>query len=190
MPTAPYNVSSFDIVADSTYHVGDSFLLTFRCNYIFQEGMRDGVALLAVRYANDSVATRVTHMPSSNDYTIRIDNTINQGIKEVKGYFYLGPGSSDDAKTTLKLLSVYDIHLVRMRASTKPNGSENDMDKPAGSDSLNTQNGQLETTQVNTTSEPQKLPEQFKQNIDQPEAIKMNKPLRMLEPQKMTLQQR
>lgn len=190
MPTAPYNVSSFDIVADSTYHVGDSFLLTFRCNYIFQEGMRDGVALLAVRYANDSVATRVTHMPSSNDYTIRIDNTINQGIKEVKGYFYLGPGSSDDAKTTLKLLSVYDIHLVRMRASTKPNGSENDMDKPAGSDSLNTQNGQLETTQVNTTSEPQKLPEQFKQNIDQPEAIKMNKPVRMLEPQKMNLQQR
>ena len=162
MPTAPYNVSSFDIVADSTYHVGDSFLLTFRCNYIFQEGMRDGVALLAVRYANDSVATRVTHMPSSNDYTIRIDNTINQGIKEVKGYFYLGPGSSDDAKTTLKLLSVYDIHLVRMRASTKSNGSENDMDKPAGADTLNSQNGQLETTQVNITSEPQKLPQQFK----------------------------
>jgi len=108
----------------------------------------------------------------------------------MKGYFYLGPGSSDDAKTTLKLLSVYDIHLVRMRASTKPNGSENDMDKPAGSDTLNTNNGKLETTQVNTTSEPQKLPEQFKQNIDQPEAIKMKNPVRMLEPQKMTLQQR
>ena len=67
---APYNVSSYSIAADTTYHTGDSFLLTFRCNYIFQEGMRDGVALLSVRYANDSVASRMVRMPSSNEYTL------------------------------------------------------------------------------------------------------------------------
>lgn len=190
MPTAPYNEYSFDIVTDTTYRDGDSFLLTFRCNYIFQEGMRDGVALLAVRYANDSVATRVTHMPSSNDYTLRIDNTINQGIKEVKGYFYLGQGSSDDAKTTLKLLSVYDIHLVRMRVSDKSKDGKTETTKSEAADSLNVQEGSQEISKVNTASEPQKLPQQFKQNLEQPEAIKMKKPVKMLEPQKMTLQQR
>ena len=119
MPNVPYNISSFSIVADTTYHKGDSFLLTFRCNYIFQEGMRDGVALLAVCYENDSVASRVMRMPSSNEYTLKIDNTIEQGIKEIKGYFYLGKGASNDASTTLKLLSIYDIHLIRIRNKGK-----------------------------------------------------------------------
>ena len=127
---APYNVASYSIAADTTYHTGDSFLLTFRCNYIFQEGMRDGAALLAVRYANDSVASRIVRMSSSNEYTLRIDNTINQGIKEIRGYFYLGKGSSNDAASTMKLMSIYDIHLVRIRNNGKGKNEQTDESSP------------------------------------------------------------
>lgn len=117
MPQTPYNVSQFSVAADSSFHAGDSFVLTFRCNFIYQEGMRDGNVLMAVKYVNDSVATRHMRLPNSNEYTLRIDNTKNEKIKEVKGYFYLGKGSDSGApSSTLKLMSVYDIHLVRLRA--------------------------------------------------------------------------
>lgn len=117
MPQTPYNVSQFSVAVDSSFHAGDSFVLTFRCNFIYQEGMRDGNVLMAVKYVNDSVATRHMRLPNSNEYTLRIDNTKNEKVKEVKGYFYLGKGSdSGGASSTLKLMSVYDIHLVRLRA--------------------------------------------------------------------------
>ena len=117
MPLAPYSVYSYCVVADSSFRAGDSFVLSFRTNFIYQDGMRDGVAVLVAKYANDSVASQFTRISSSSTYTMRISNDANLKVKEVKGYFLLNSGSGIASKsTTLKLMSVYDIHLVRLRA--------------------------------------------------------------------------
>ena len=80
--------------------------------------MRDGVAVLVAKYANDSVASQFTRISSSSTYTMRISNDSNLKVKEVKGYFLLNSGSGIASKsTTLRLMSVYDIHLVRLRAA-------------------------------------------------------------------------
>lgn len=184
MPQTPYNVYSYDIVADSTYRDGDSFLLTFRCDYIYQAGMRDGVSLIAVKYANDSIATRVVRMSSTNEYTLRIDNTIGLGIKEVKGFFYLGQGSSTDATSTMKLMSVYDIRLVRMRTTAKPSDDEKGGDNVISADSV----GKTPAVQENNeemspqTTVVQPVPQNIRKGDED-----VAKPVRMLVPQKMNL---
>ncbi len=50
--------SSFNIKVDTTFHKGDCLMLDFDAQFIYQDGMRDGVAMLAVQFANDSVAQR------------------------------------------------------------------------------------------------------------------------------------
>ena len=167
MPQAPYSVSSFCMVADSSYHSGDSFLLTFRCNYIYQEGMRDGLALLAVVYDNDSVETKYQRLPNSNEYILRIDNTANAKVKEVKGYFYLGRGSdSHTHSSTMKLMSVYDIHLVKLRAKTGKDSTSasgnghggSSADSIAGNDHNDMQNGTMQPEQPDKTNQMKQMP--------------------------------
>ena len=130
MPIAPYSVYSYSIVADSSYRAGDSFVLSFRTNFIYQDGMRDGVAVLVAKYANDSVTSQFIRISSSSSYSMRINNDGNLKVKEVKGYFLLNSGIGINSKsTTLKLMSVYDIHLVRLRAVKKSPSSVQQADK-------------------------------------------------------------
>lgn len=130
MPLAPYSVYSYGVVADSSFRAGDSFVLSFRTNFIYQDGMRDGAAVLVVKYANDSVASQFTRVSSSSSYSMRINNDGNLKVKEVKGYFLLNSGSGVGSKSsTLKLMSVYDIHLVRLRAVKNSASSVQQADK-------------------------------------------------------------
>jgi hypothetical protein len=48
-PQKPFNLNSFSMVADSTFHKGDNIILDFDTQFIFQDGMRDGVVVLAVK---------------------------------------------------------------------------------------------------------------------------------------------
>lgn len=186
MPQKPYNVSQFSLAADSSFHAGDSFVLTFRCNFIYQEGMRDGLALLAVKYANDSVASKFIRLPNSNEYSLRIDNTINEKIKEVKGYFYLGKGSDTGIpSSTLKLMSVYGIHLVkiRMKADQEKDDAKDEENKATG-DTLSNSSVPKDDDGENKT-QPLKLKKPgLEGNPD------INRPLVLKEPENSKLQKR
>lgn len=158
MPQTPYNVSQFSVVADSSFHAGDSFVLTFRCDFIYQEGMRDGLALMAVKYANDSVVTQYSRLPNSNEYTLRIYNTINEKIKEIKGYFYLGKGSDTGTpSSTLKLMSVHDIHLVRLHLA-----SDKKKDDTVSKDTLGTTRDTISVRALSKTSDDGMKPQPVK----------------------------
>ena len=63
MPYAPYNVMTFEIEADSTYHPGDRIIFSFNSDFVYKGGVKDGMALLAVQFKNDSVASSVRHPP-------------------------------------------------------------------------------------------------------------------------------
>lgn len=127
MPNAPYNTMSFEITADSTYHEGDKLIFSFNSNFIFKEGARDGVAMLAVQFKNDSIASSVIHLSSNNNYSISIADTENNGIKAIRGFVYLNKSLSDQNKNALNLLAIDRIRLIRMRNNgrTKPQSTSN-----------------------------------------------------------------
>lgn len=127
MPNAPYNTMSFEITADSTYHKGDKLIFSFNSNFIFKDGTRDGVAMLAVQFKNDSIANSVIHLSSNTNYSITVADTENNGIKAIRGFIYLNKSLSDQNKNSLNLMSIDRIRLIRMRNNgrTNPSGTDN-----------------------------------------------------------------
>ena len=111
-----FNHYSFTIKADTSFHAGDKIILNFNSEFIYQEGMRDGVVVLAVKFSNDSVATRTMHATGSSHYGLELSDEGRIGIKEVKGYFLLNSAAGEsENRTTMKLVVFRDIALVRMR---------------------------------------------------------------------------
>lgn len=115
-PYAPTNLYSFTLKVDSTYHKGDKLLLAFDAQFIYQDGVRDGVCVMSVTYNNDSIASQTVRMSSSSSYSMEFNDINKHGIKSIKGFFLLGNGSEINAytSTTLRLMALRNIHLIRM----------------------------------------------------------------------------
>ena len=117
MPVKPFNSTSFDIKVDSTFHKGDRLMLDFDAQFIYQDGMRNGVAMLAVQFGNDSIAQRTIMIQSTQHYSVELSDADSLGIKSVKGYFMLmndDNGMGVSSQTTLKLMFLEHIKLIRM----------------------------------------------------------------------------
>lgn len=115
MPNQPYNVYNFKLKTDTTFHKGDRLILSFKTDFIFQDGARDGIAMLAVTLGNDSVASRYSHLSSSMPMTVQIEDNDSLGIKDIRGFFMLAKNNSMNApSTTLQLMSLHDIQLIRV----------------------------------------------------------------------------
>ncbi len=115
IPAEPYNVVSFAIPADTSYHKGDRFVMMFDAQFLYQDGMKDGIAQLVVKFSNDSVASRLMHMSSNMRYTLEVNNGDSLGIKEVRGFIYLSK-DPNDSESTLKLMILKNIRLIRFHA--------------------------------------------------------------------------
>ena len=138
MPVKPFNSTSFDIKVDSTFHKGDRLMLDFDAQFIYQDGMRNGVAMLAVQFGNDSIAQRTIMIQSTQHYSVELSDADSLGIKSVKGYFMLmnGDNGTDvSSQTTLKLMFLEHIKLIRMHPQ-KPVASPAVSSSSASSDSL------------------------------------------------------
>ena len=138
MPVKPFNSTSFDIKVDSTFHKGDRLMLDFDAQFIYQDGMRNGVAMLAVQFGNDSIAQRTIMIQSTQHYSVELSDADSLGIKSVKGYFMLmndDNGTGVSSQTTLKLMFLEHIKLVRMHP-LKPVAAPAGSSSSASSDSL------------------------------------------------------
>lgn len=116
----PFNYSSFEIPVDSGFHKGDKLMLDFDAQFIFQDGMRDGIAYIAVTFQNDSVASTNAHISGSQHYSLQLEDRDSLGIKSVKGYFLLTNGNYNydgGSETTLKLMFLQNIEMIRMHAN-------------------------------------------------------------------------
>ena len=111
----PYNKYSFKVEADSSFHAGDRIILRFNTLFLYQDGMRDGLAMLVVKFKNDSIGSRVMHMSSSSRYNMEIFDNGNRGIKEIKGFFFL-TREANSTTTTFKLMVVNQISMMRFHA--------------------------------------------------------------------------
>lgn len=138
MPVKPFNSTSFDIKVDSTFHKGDRLMLDFDAQFIYQDGMRNGVAMLAVQFGNDSIAQRTIMIQSTQHYSVELSDADSLGIKSVKGYFMLmndDNGMGVSSQTTLKLMFLEHIKLIRMHP-LKPVAEPAGSSSSASSDSL------------------------------------------------------
>ena len=138
MPVNPFNSTSFDIKVDSTFHKGDRLMLDFDAQFIYQDGMRNGVAMLAVQFGNDSIAQRTIMIQSTQHYSVELSDDDSLGIKSVKGYFMLmndDNGTGVSSQTTLKLMFLEHIKLIRMHP-LKPVAAPAGSASSASSDSL------------------------------------------------------
>lgn len=138
MPVQPFNSTSFDIKVDSTFHKGDRLMLDFDAQFIYQDGMRNGVAMLAVQFGNDSIAQRTIMIQSTQHYSVELSDDDSLGIKSVKGYFMLMNGDNGtgvSSQTTLKLMFLEHIKLIRMHPQ-KPVAAPSGSSSSASSDSL------------------------------------------------------
>lgn len=138
MPVKPFNSTSFDIKVDSTFHKGDRLMLDFDAQFIYQDGMRNGVAMLAVQFGNDSIAQRTIMIQSTQHYSVELSDDESLGIKSVKGYFMLmndDNGTGVSSQTTLKLMFLEHIKLIRMHPQ-KPVAAPAGSSPSASSDSL------------------------------------------------------
>ncbi len=112
----PENLLKFHFKADSTYHPGDRFTLSFKTNFLYQDGSRNGYAMVSVRFANDSVTTRTTSMTTSNTTSLEIRDNDRLGVKEVRGFIIQREPNAavDRGTTTLRMMIVSDIKLIKM----------------------------------------------------------------------------
>ena len=132
MPQAPYNRIQFYQKTDSSYHKGDSYMLVFKSDFVYQGGSKDALAYLAVKYDNDSIVSQVSHFSSSGNTQLRI-NSVDLKAKEIMGYIYLGRGY--EKSTELKLLSVSNIQLIRFHKKKEEDKDDKFPQKPELSDS-------------------------------------------------------
>ena len=111
VPYSPYNRLQFQIhAADTAYRKGDSFMLTWNSNFLYQSGSKDGVAYMAVRYKNDSIVSTVSHFSVDGYSQLRLEGC-DEPMKEIKGFIYLGQGY--EPNSTMRMLIISDIQLIR-----------------------------------------------------------------------------
>lgn len=132
---APYNVVTYNIPTDTTFHAGDKIMLRLNCDFIFKDGMKDAVAMLAVQFKNDSIASQVIHMSTNSNYSLTITDGDKLGIKTVRGFFFL-PKRNNDSQAKLCLLAISNIQMIRFHVLDKPASTSTDSVKTQRTDTL------------------------------------------------------
>ena len=118
IPKAPFNKQAFVIPVDSSYHKGDRLILEFDAQFLYQEGVCDGIAILSTRLSNDSVITRTMHMSSNIHYSLEVFDDKMVGIKDIRGLFYLNR-DRNATLTTTKVMILNHIRLMRLHEKEK-----------------------------------------------------------------------
>lgn len=110
VPYAPYNRLQYSLQADTAFRKGDSFMLTWYSNFLYQSGSKDAVAYMAIRYKNDSIASQTVHFSTDGFSQLRMDGC-DEPVKEIKGFVYLGQGY--ESTSAMRMLILSNIQLIR-----------------------------------------------------------------------------
>ena len=114
VPYAPYNRLQYYLKADTAYRKGDSFMLAWNSNFLYQSGSKDAIAYMAIKYKNDSIVSSVTHFSVDGRSQLRIEGC-DEAVKEIKGFIYLGQGY--EATSNMRMLILSNLQLIRFHKS-------------------------------------------------------------------------
>lgn len=107
----PYHKSEFELKADTSFRVGDTFLMNFTVDYISQGANRDGTVYLALTYNNDSIVGRYARFAFGGVTQMRLQGNDSLKLKKISGFFYLN--KENDPSSTPAMAMVRNIQLVR-----------------------------------------------------------------------------
>ena len=127
MPLPPYHVVQFSQKADTSFHAGDSFLLTFASHFLSQSGSRNANVGLYVTYENDSVATATSTINATGNTSLRLV-PCDLKVKKIDGFFYMAYRDHSDNDSELCLLFLNRIQLMRFHRQ-KDKDEDEDEDK-------------------------------------------------------------
>lgn len=112
IPQPPYNIVQFSQKADTAYHQGDSFLMTFDSNFLVQSGSKNAYLVLSVYYENDSIITQNTTVSQMGTTNLRIP-VCDLKVKEFRGSVYMPKRQNADNAGDMCVLLLNHIQLVR-----------------------------------------------------------------------------
>jgi hypothetical protein len=112
LPQPPFNIFQFTQKADTSYHKGDSYLMTFDNTFLVQSGSRNATLFLSVRYDNDSIISQNISISPSGNTTLRIP-ACDLKAKEIKGFVYMARRQGQDNANDMCLLFLNNVQLVR-----------------------------------------------------------------------------
>lgn len=121
---APFNKISFNMHADTSYYAGDHFCLQFDQKFLYQDGYKRGMVLLAVNYDNDSTTYQVQNFSVDGKTIMHIYTPKDLKMKSLSGFMMINNGSNEST-TTLKLLILENIVLLRMHEKDESKSQEN-----------------------------------------------------------------
>jgi hypothetical protein len=126
MPCPPYHRLEFSIEGDSLYRPGDTFLVQFVSDFVYQSGSKDGLLYVAVDYP-DTVIVKQTRFSYSGLNQLDISSRVKSCPQRVRGFFYLG--GANEQTTILRLLFVNSIQIIRFH-------KKDELPKPDPTDSI------------------------------------------------------
>ena len=129
LPVPPYHVTHFTQKADTSFHKGDSFLLTFGSTFMVQSGSRNATAYLAVTYENDSVMSATTTINGIGGTKLRLD-ACDLRARQIDGYVYMPRRERSDNASELCFLLLDHIQLMRFHHHEEDTVKTNQQSKP------------------------------------------------------------
>ena len=124
LPKAPYNRWEFELETDTAFRRGDSFLIQFMSDFMYQSGSRNAMLYVAIAY-NDTTIGRQLRFSNSGINKMDILPK-DQDIKSIRGFFYLH--DEDPTQTAVRLLFIDNVQLIRFHNKEEKQKDENEED--------------------------------------------------------------
>lgn len=112
LPRPTMNRYDFTVKVDTAFKKGDSFMLQFMSEYIWQTGSKDAVVCFVTKDVRDSVIQTVNHVSVSGISQVRVPANRDNALKEIHGFIYLTNGDHDD-NTARQMMFISQIQLIR-----------------------------------------------------------------------------
>ena len=112
LPQPPYNRWDFELEGDSLFKRGDSFLMQFVSDYMYQSSdPRNGILYVAIEYT-DTIISRQHRFAASMLNRVDLLSRDDKDIKSIRGFFYLNNDDNPTA-TSARLLFLNNVQLIR-----------------------------------------------------------------------------
>lgn len=110
------NRFDFSFKADTTFRLGDSFMLQFMAEYICPTGSKDAVVCIVTKYEGDSILQTVNHVSVPGLSQIRVPANNEKALKEMSGYIYLNEAREGPASESRLLMFISQLQLIRFHS--------------------------------------------------------------------------
>ena len=117
LPKAPYNRWDFELEGDSVFKRGDSFMMQFMSDFMYQSGGHNAMLYVAITY-NDTTIGRQLRFSTSGINELNVLPK-DQSIKYIKGFFYLP--DEEPKMTNTRLLFLNNVQLIRFHKKEDEN---------------------------------------------------------------------